>query len=174
MSTMRTISMPGGSRFVAVRMTSGMAKASVALELVRLDRPVGVDLGVAGGLDGLLEPRWHLLEVEVESPRERIHVRAGDECAEVAEDDPRQQVQARVRAHERRPAIVLDGAAHGGSDRRHRVAVEGHEVLVVAASHVDDAGLDTAPQQHAVVRRLSAAAGVEGRAVEHDAECRDR
>ena len=53
---------------------------------------------------------------------------------------------------------------------RQRVAVERHQELVVAPPHVDDPRLDATPEQHAVIRWLAAAAGVEGRAVEDDPE----
>ena len=64
---------------------------------------------------------------------------------------------------------VLDRTTDRGSHRRHGIALRGHEHQVVAATSADDAGLDSAPQQRAVVRRLPAAAGVEGRPVEDDA-----
>ena len=54
-------------------------------------------------------------------------------------------------------------------DRRHRVAVGGHQIEVVALDGAHDPGPDAAPQQHALVRRLTTASRVEGRPVEHDA-----
>ena len=57
------------------------------------------------------------------------------------------------------------GVPGGGSG----VALLRHEPQVVTAAGPDDAGLDAAPEQHAVVGGLSAAAGVEGGAVQDDA-----
>ena len=71
-------------------------------------------------------------------------------------------------------AGVLDRAAHRRTDRRERVALGRHQLEIVALADADDAGLHAAPEQHAVVGRLPAAAGVEGRPVEHDALGRRR
>ena len=78
-----------------------------------------------------------------------------------------QHVQPGMRAHEggspgssTAPRTTCPGAE--------RITVPGHQVEVVALARVHDAGLHTTPQQHPVVRRLTAAAGIEGRPVEHD------
>ena len=70
-----------------------------------------------------LEALGHRVEVEVEAPFERLHVGAGDERAEVAEHHAGEQVQTRVRAHERRTPVVLDRTADGGGDGWQRVVV---------------------------------------------------
>ena len=108
-------------------------------------------------------------QVEVHPGLERLHAAAGHQRAEVAEHHAGEQVQRRVGAHQRGAPVVLDGAADGGAGRRQRVTLGGHQpLLAVRLAGVDDAGLDAAPQQHAVVRRLAAPAGVERGAVEHD------
>ena len=58
--------------------------------------------------------------------------------------------------------------AHGGAGRRDRVGLVGDQVEVIGLAGAHDAGLHPAPQQHAVVRRLAAAARIEGRTVKHD------
>ena len=66
--------------------------------------------------------------------------------------------------------VVLDRAAHRRPDRRHRIALgAARSTQVVALADADDARLHAAPEQHAVVGRLAAAARVERRPVEHDA-----
>lgn len=85
-------------------------------------------------------------------------------------------MQSRVRAHQCRALIVLNGSGDNAADRGKGIAVSGNEPQVVDAASVDDARLHAAPEQHAVVGRLPAAAGVEGRSVEHDpvvGGCRD-
>ena len=168
MSMIRTSLTSGGTRLVAVRMMSGMANACVAGQDPDVDPPVGGDLGVARGLDRVLEARRHLGEVEVHPRRQRLHVAAGDQRAEVPEDDAAEHVQAGVGAHQRGAALVLDGAADRGAGRRQRVVLGGDQVQVVALAGADDAGLHAAPQQHSVVGRLATAARVEGGAVQHD------
>jgi len=54
-------------------------------QFVGADRPIPANLGIAGLLDRLLESRRDLVEVEVEPPGERIHVRPGNERAEIPE-----------------------------------------------------------------------------------------
>jgi hypothetical protein len=133
-----------------------------------VDAPAGLDLGVAGGLDRVPEPFRQLGQVEVHPRGQRLHVAAGDQRAEVTEHHAAQHVQAGVRAHQRGPALVLDGAADRGAGRRQRVAFGRDQVQVVALARPLDPGLHPAPQQDAVVGRLAAAARVEGGPVKHD------
>ncbi|MFC5211328.1 hypothetical protein ACFPM0_32935 [Pseudonocardia sulfidoxydans] len=71
-------------------------------------------------------------------------------------------------AHQAGAAFVVDRPADLGARRRDRVALGGDEVQVVAAEGADDPRPHPAPQQHALVRRLAPATGVERRPVEHD------
>jgi len=80
-----------------------------------------------------------------------------------------EQVQAGVGAHQRRTTCVLDRAAHSRTDRRERVTLKRHKPQVLALVDSGDPGLHSAPEEHAVVGRLAATAGVEGRPVQHDA-----
>ena len=175
MSTIRISCSSAGIRLDWVRMMSGSASASSRGSTRTSIAPVGGDLGV----DQLLQPRLevgrHLGQVEVHPGLARLHVAAGDQRAEVAEHHAAQHVQAGVGAHEQRAAVVLDRArapavptggtgSPGGRD----------QVEVVALAGADDAGLHALPEQHAVVRRLAAAARVEGRPVQHDARPPDR
>ena len=168
MSTMRTSLTLGRHQVGRGPDDVGDREGLVARQHPHVDTPVGGDLRVAGLLDRVLEALWHLRQVEVHPRLERLHVAAGHQRAEVAEDDAAQQVQPGVRAHQRGPALVLERAADGGARRRERVALGGDQVQVVALARADDAGLYAAPEQHAVVRRLAAAAGVEGGPVEDD------
>jgi hypothetical protein len=72
-------------------------------------------------------------------------------------------------AHQQRAALVFDRTGDGRADRRQRVALGRDQVRVVALARAHDAGLHALPEQHAVVRRLTPAARVERRLVEHDA-----
>ena len=72
-------------------------------------------------------------------------------------------------AHQRGPALVFDGAADRGAGRRQRVAFGRDQVEVIALARADDPGLHAAPQQHAVIGRLAAAARIERRPVQDDA-----
>ena len=133
-----------------------------------VDPPAGGDLGVAGGLDRFLEAPGQLGQVKVHASDERLHVAAGHQRAVVAEHDTAQHVQAGVGPHQRGAPLVLDRAPDRGSRRRHRVASAGIRYSSSPLLHPLDPGLHPAPEQHAVVGRLTAAAGVERRAVEHD------
>ena len=169
MSMIRTSSTSGGTRLVAVRMMSGSAKASRSRQHPRVDPPVRAISALQAASTASRKPVGQLGQVEVHPGGQRLHVAAGHQRAVVAEDDAAQHVQAGVRAHQRGPALVLDRAADRGARRRHRIAVGRDQVQVIALAGAGDAGLHAAPQQHALVRRLAAAAGVEGRPVQDDA-----
>src|SRR5215469_2759260 len=74
-----------------------------------------------------------------------------------------------MRAHERGTPIISHRATHCRASRGHRVAIGGYQVKVVAFPGPLDPGLYASPEQHAQVRRLTAATRVEGRPVKHDA-----
>jgi len=91
----------------------------------------------------------------------------------VAGDHRAQQVHAAVHAHQPVPARPVDLGGHPAAGRRRRDpgAEQVHNVLVaLALDRVDDlerlAGLQA---KHADVARLTAAHGIEDRAVEPDA-----
>ena len=115
-----------------------------------------------------LKPVGDRRQVEVHPRLQRLHVAAGDERTEVPEDDARQQVQPGVRAHERATPLVLQRAAHRGADRRQWVPLGRDQPQVVTFARAHDPGLHPAPEQDAVVRGLTATAGVERRPVQHD------
>ena len=71
-------------------------------------------------------------------------------------------------AHQSGPPAIFHGAAYGCARRRKRIAFPGDQVEIVALPRAGDARLHAAPEQHPVVRRLTATARVEGRSVEHD------
>src|SRR6185437_508440 len=83
-----------------------------------VDPPRGRDLGVAGGLDRVLEALGHHRQVKVHPGAERLHVPAGDQRPVVAEHDPAQHVQPGVGAHQRGAPLVLHRAADRGARRR--------------------------------------------------------
>ena len=170
MSTIRT-SVRSGRQQVGRRADDvGDRVGLVARQHLDVDPAVRVDLDRAGRGDRVLEALRHLGKVEVHPRLERLHVAAGDERAEVAEDDAGEQVQPGVGAHQRRTPVVVERALHRGSGRRDRVALGGDQVDVVGGlAGAGDPGLHAAPEQHAVVGRLAAAAGIERGAVEHDA-----
>src|SRR5262249_18142367 len=126
------------------------------------------DLGIAGVLDRVLEALWKLGQVEVHPGQVWLHVAPGDQRAVIAVDDAAQHMQPRVGPHQRAAPFIFDRAANSGSRRRYRVAFRRDQVLLVALAYPDDAGLDAAPQEHAVVRRLAAAARVKRGTVEND------
>ena len=174
MSTTLISGMSSGGRASWVRTRSGMARASLAGQDPCDDLAVGGDLRVHRVLQRLLEAGRHLRQVEVHPRLAGLHVAAGHQRAEVAEHRPAEDVQAGMGAHQAGAAFVVDRAAHAGAGRRDRVAGRGDQVEVVALAGVHDPGLHALPDQHAVVRRLAAAAGIERRPVEHDAGLRIR
>ena len=116
-----------------------------------------------------LEALRHLGEVEVHPRGQRLHVAAGHQRAEVPEHHAGQQVQPGVRPHQRGPPVVVQRAPDRGAGRRQRIGLGRDQVELVRLAGAVDVGLHAAPEQYAVVRRLTATARVEGRAVQHDA-----
>src|SRR5579859_2950698 len=147
----------------------GQGEGLVPGQHPRVDAPVGADLGVARRLDRVPEAVGHVRQVEVHPRGQRLHVPPGDQRPEVAEHHAAQNVQAGVGAHQRGAPVVLERAADRGAWWRQRVTLGRDQVQVVALARAGDAGLHPAPQQHAVIGRLAAAAGVERRPVQDDA-----
>ena len=71
----------------------------------------------------------------------------------------------RISAVRRSSSSAPRTAVPGG---RNRVALGRDQVELVALAGADDAGAHAAPEQHALVRRLPTAAGIERRPVQHD------
>ena len=72
-------------------------------------------------------------------------------------------------AHQVRTSFIGNGTLHLRADGRQRIALGGDQPDVVGVAGTDDPRLHAAPQQHALVGRLAAAARIEGGAVQHDA-----
>src|SRR5215211_1426107 len=128
-----------------------------------------LDRRVAGSFDRRFEVIRQLRQVEVHPAQSRIHRRPGDLRSEVAEHHRRQHVHTRMSTHQQASTLVIEGSPDSHSRRRQRVVLMRNEVDVVSQPRAHDAGLDTAPEQHTLVRRLPAATRVERRPVEHDA-----
>ena len=122
-----------------MRMMSGMANASARGRTVTsMARSAAISALQAASI-ALLEALRNLGEVEVHPRRARLHVAAGDEGADVAEDDAREEVQPRVGAHEQRAPGVVEGAADLRARRRDRVALgEDEPLLAVLLAGADD------------------------------------
>ena len=101
-----------------------------------MHRPVGVDLVLQGGLDGLGEAGAHGGQLEVHARPQRLHVPAGHQRAVVAADDPGQRVQGGVGAHQREAALPVQPAAHLGPGRR-RLTLQQQHRPAVAALHAE-------------------------------------
>jgi hypothetical protein len=147
----------------------GQGEGLVPGQHPHVDAPAGVDLGVAGRLHRVPEALGQVRQVEVHPRGQWLHVPPGDQRPEVAEHHAAQHVQAGVGAHQRGAPGVLDGAADGGARGRQRVTLGRDQVQVVALARAHDGGLHAAPQQHAVIGRLAAAARVERGPVQDDA-----
>ena len=129
------------------------------------DGAVPGDLLVDHALEVDLEAGRHLREVEVHASEQRLHVRAGHECPEVAVHHPAHHVQTRVGAHQLAPPDVVQACLDDGSDRGQRVALGGHQAC---GGDAVDAGEHARPLELADVRRLAPTSGVEGGLIEDD------
>src|SRR5215203_3643194 len=74
-----------------------------------------------------------------------------------------------MRAHEAGAALVIEATMNACARRGQGVSLGRQEVEVVTLARADDPRPDIPPQQHAVIRRLSAAAGIERGLVQNDA-----
>ena len=152
----------GGTRFVAVLTMSGSANASARGSTRTVDPAVGAHFGIAGRLHAVHEASGEFGQVEVHPGGQGLHVAAGDQGTVVPEHHTAQDVQPRVGPHQRGPPLVLHRAADRGARYRNGIALGRDQVEVVPLPGAGDAGLHTAPEQHAVIGRLAAAAGIEG------------
>ena len=108
-------------------------------------------------------------QVEVHPSVQRLHPGARHQQVEVAIDNAVEQVQRRVRAHERAATFVVQGTANRRAGRRHGLVVNGNQIDVVGGlARTGHPRLHPAPEQDAGVRRLTTTTGVEGRAIQHD------
>src|SRR5215469_1041458 len=110
-----------------------------------IDPPVRGYLGVARGFNGIAESVRQFRQVEVHARAQRLHISACYERAVVPKHDAAEYVQARMRPHERGPALVCKGAADRGRGGRDWVAVGRNQVEVVPLARPYDPSLDTAP-----------------------------
>lgn len=78
-------------------------------------------------------------------------------------------MKAGVSAHQRGATLVFDCTAYRGADGWQWIALGGDEPNVVSAPSSLDSRLDATPQQHAMIRRLPSATGIERRPIQHDA-----
>jgi hypothetical protein len=74
-----------------------------------------------------------------------------------------------MRTHEAGAAFVIEATVDACAGRRQGVSLGRQEVEVVTLARADDPSPDIAPQQHAVIGRLPAAAGIERGPVQNDA-----
>ena len=122
------------------------------------------------GVEAVLERGavGRVLEVEIEPRALLAHRPAGDAGAgqEAAE-----KVERSVHAHQAMPPRPVDLGFERGAGRRERRALCGHveDFLARALHRLRNLGLAAVPTQDAAIAGLAAGAGVEDRAVEHDA-----
>jgi len=170
MSTILTSFTSGGTRFVAVRMMSGIAKRRRrgAIPGRSMRRPAAISTLQALSTASLKPSgSWGRFKVHAGEPG--LHVSAGHQRAVVAEHNAAEHMQAGVGTHQRGPAVVFEGAADGGPRRGYRVAFGRDQVQVIAFAGADDGCLQRRPR---AARRDPAAdrrRRVEGRAVKDDA-----
>ena len=100
---------------------------------------------------------------------ERFHVSAGHGAAEIPQDDRTEDVQAGMRTHEAGAAFIVEATAYGCAGRGQGVSLGWQEVEIVTPARADDPSPDIPPQEHAVIGRLPAAAGIERGPVQNDA-----
>ena len=168
MSTIRTTSMSGGSRFVAVRMMSGIAKASSRGRTDTSIRRSWRYLGVTRRSHPILEVSRYLGQVEVHPCGQGLHAAARHQRAEVSEDNTGEDMQPGVGSHQRCAPGVVQRATNRSSRGRHRIVLCRDQVVVVQLAGSHDARAHATPEQHAFVRRLPTAAWIERGPVQDD------
>ena len=111
----------------------------------------------------------HGLEFKIHAPFQRLHVSARHFGAIITEDNPAQDVESSVSAHQFEAPLPVQGPEGGGLGRRQRLGpaekmMDIFTLLLDLIHRVDDAARFKRPK----VAGLSASTGIECRAVQHN------
>src|SRR6476659_9852268 len=74
-----------------------------------------------------------------------------------------------MRTHKAGTAFVVEATVDARACRGYGISLSRQQIEVVTLARADDPGTDIAPQQHAVIGRLPAAAGIKRGPVQNDA-----